>query len=108
MILQDTLIFETLAPEKVLKRAIKLEHRKLTTNGVSKTNAAAAAGSNTIYNWGINVKQEPVMAVQTSNGVTRKLLFKREKNKKIAVDPKPLMNKQNPVIEVYAHLRRDT
>ena len=90
------------------ERATKLEHSNLTTMAFQKTNSAAAAGSNTIYNWGINVNQEPVMAVQTSNGGTTKQTFKRENKKKIAVDPKPLTNKQNPVIEVYAHLRRNT
>ena len=38
--LQDTLTFETLAPEEVLKRAIKFEQSKLTTMAFQKSNAA--------------------------------------------------------------------
>ena len=48
MTLQDTLTFETLEPEKVFKRAIKVEHCKLTTRAFQKTNAATVAGTSTI------------------------------------------------------------
>ena len=41
MKLQNTMTFETLDPEEVLKRAIKFEHSKLTTMAFQKTNAAA-------------------------------------------------------------------
>ena len=51
MTLQDTL-FETLAPEEVLKRAIKFGQSKLSTILFQKTNAAAVAESSTNYNSG--------------------------------------------------------
>ena len=70
--LQDTLTFETLEPEEVLKRAIKVEHSKWTTRAFQKTNAATVAGMSTSYNSGVKIKQEQVMAVRNSNGKTRK------------------------------------
>ena len=69
MTLQDTLIFETLDPEEVLKRATKIEHSKLTTMAFQKTNAAATTGNN--YNSGVGIKQEPVIAVRNSTGTTK-------------------------------------
>ena len=50
MTLQDTLTFETLEPEKVLKRALKFEYSKLTKRAFQKTNAAANIGVSTSYN----------------------------------------------------------
>ena len=81
MTLQDTL-FETLAPEEVLKRAIKFGQSKLSTILFQKTNAAAVAESSTNYNLGVKIEQEPVMAVRTSIGSTRKKTFQRKNNEK--------------------------
>ena len=58
MTLQDTLTFETLDPEEVLKRAIKFEHIKMTTIAFQKKNAAATVGTGNNYNSGVNIKQE--------------------------------------------------
>ena len=71
MTLQDTLTFETLDPEEVLKRAIKFEHSKLTTMAFQKTNAAATGGSSNNYTSGVRIKQEPVMAVRNLSGTTK-------------------------------------
>ena len=71
MRLQDTLTFETLDPEEVLKRAIKFEHSKLTTMAFQKTNAVATVGTGNNYNSGVRIKQEPVMAVRNSTGNTK-------------------------------------
>ena len=69
MALQDTLIFETIAPEEVLKRAIKFEHSKLATMAFQKTNAATVAGTSTNYNSGEKSKQEPLdMDVHLTRG----------------------------------------
>ena len=81
MTLQDTLTFETLDPEKVLKRAIKFEHSKLTTMAFQKTNAAATGGTSNNYNSGVRIKQEPVMAVRNSTGTKNNQCNKRETNK---------------------------
>ena len=43
-------------------------------------NAATIAGSSTNYNSRTKFKQEPVLAVGTRNGGTRKQPFKRENN----------------------------
>ena len=71
MTLQDTLTFETLDPEEVLKRAIKFEHSKLTTMAFQKTNAAVTGGSSNNYTSGVRIKQEPVMAVRNLSGTTK-------------------------------------
>ena len=81
MTLQDTLTFETLDPEKVLKRAIKFEHSKLTTMAFQKTNAAVTGGSSNNYTSGVRIKQEPVMAVRNLSGTT-KTPNRRESNKR--------------------------
>ena len=78
--MQDTLTFETLDPEEVLKRAIKIEHSKLTTMAFQKTNAAATVGTSNNYNSGVRIKQEPVMAVRNSTGNTKNQQYKREAN----------------------------
>ena len=59
MTLQDTLTFETLDPEEVLKRAIKFEHSNLTTMTFQKMNAAATGGTSQNYTSGVRIKQEP-------------------------------------------------
>ena len=82
MTLQDTHRFETLDPEEVLKRAIKLEHSKLTTMAFQKTNAAATVGAGNNYNSGVKIKQEPVMAARNSTGSTKNQQYKREANKR--------------------------
>ena len=81
MTLQDTLTFETIDPEEVLKRAIKFEHSKLTTMAFQKTNAAATGGSSNNYISGVRIKQEPVMVVRNLAG-TNKTPNSRESNKR--------------------------
>ena len=57
--------FKKLAPEEMLlKRAIKLEHSKLTTRASQKTSAETTAGYTTNYNTGIEIKREPIRAVR--------------------------------------------
>ena len=82
MTLQGTLTFETLEPEEVLKRAIKFEHKKLTTMAFQLTNAAANVGTSTSYNSGVKIKQEPVMVVRNSSGSRRNQQYKRNSNKR--------------------------
>ena len=81
MTMQDTLTFETLDTEEVLKRAIKFEHSKLTTMAFQKTNAADTGGSSSNYISGVRIKQEPVMAVRNLAGTT-KTPNRRESNKR--------------------------
>ena len=81
MTLQDTLTFETLEPEEVLERAIKLEHSKLTTMAFQKTKAAKVAGTSTNYTSGVKMNQKPVMAVRNSKN-TRKQQHKKKNNKR--------------------------
>ena len=82
MTLQDTLTFETLDPEEVLKRAIIFQHSKLTTMAFQKTNAAAIVGAGNNYNSGVRIKQEPVIAVRNSTRNKKNQQNKREANKR--------------------------
>ena len=104
--LQDTLTFETLDAEEVLKRAIKFEHCKLTTLAFQKTNAALTVGTSNNYNSGVRIKQEPVMAVRNSTGNTKNQQKKRE-TKKRQNNNRNINVKQNHVLDVEEHLTRD-
>ena len=64
--LQDTLTFETLPPDEVLKRALKFEQRKQTTQAFQKSTLGTAQ---TISQLGLQIKtkQEPILAVGNRN-----------------------------------------
>ena len=107
MTLQDTLIFETLDPDEVLKNAIKFEHSKLTTIAFQKTSAAAAVGAGNNYNSGVKMKQEPVMVARNSTGSTKNQQYKRKpKNDKTITEQITPMGKQKPVIDAVEPLTR--
>ena len=107
--LQDTLTFETLEPEEVLKRAIKFEHSKLTILAFQRTNAATAAGIITSYTSGVEVKQEPVMAEQNSNGNIKRQQFKMEKSKQQNnTRPTNSSGQTKPYIKWNEYLIKDT
>ena len=58
--LQDTLTFETIPPDEVLKRALKFEQSKHTTQAFQKSNKNTAA---TVSESQIKIKQETILAV---------------------------------------------
>ena len=60
--LQDTLTFETFAPDEVLKRAIKFEQSKQTTQAFQKSVVGSSKGGKS-SGLQIKMKQEPIMAV---------------------------------------------
>ena len=62
VVLQDTLTFETFAPEEVLQRAIKFEHSKQTTQAFQKS-SSSVNNSGLFPNTQIKIKQEPIMAI---------------------------------------------
>ena len=62
VVLQDTLTFEIFSPEEVLKRAIKLEQSKQTTQAFQKS-STSTNNSGLILNSQMKIKQEPVMAI---------------------------------------------
>ena len=62
VVLQDTLTFETFSPEEVLKRAIKFEQRKQTTQAFQKS-STSTNNSGLFSNSQMKIKQEPVMAI---------------------------------------------
>ena len=61
--LQDTLTFETLPPYEVLKRALKFEQSKQTTNAFQKSNMTTASKISQSGSQ-IKIKQEPIFAVR--------------------------------------------
>ena len=76
--LQDSLTFETLPPDEVLKRALKFEQSKQTTQAFQKTNMTTAS---TISQFGsrIKIKQEPKLAVRNRGQANKR--YKRDRFK---------------------------
>ena len=60
--LQDTLTFETFTPDEILKRAIKFEHNKQTTQAFQRA-GSGSSGVGQLREPQIKIKQEPIMAV---------------------------------------------
>ena len=78
--LQDTLTFETLPPEEVLKRAIKFEQSKQSTQAFQKTTLGTAQAK-TQSGPQIKIKQEPILVVGNRNQNTRKPYRERNRRK---------------------------
>ena len=64
--LRYTLTFETFTPDEVLKRAIKFEQSKQTTQSFQKS-GYGSAGAGQLRDPQIKIKQEPIMAVGNRN-----------------------------------------
>ena len=76
--LQDTLTFETLPPGEVLKRAIKFQQSKQSTQAFQKSTLGTAQ-TITQPSSQIKIKQEPILAVGNRNQNNRKNY--RERNR---------------------------
>ena len=63
--LQDTLTFETFSPEEVLKRALKFEQSKQTTQAFQKANSLTASAGQ--IHGTMKIKQEPIMNIGNKN-----------------------------------------
>ena len=70
VVLQDTLTFETFSPEEVLKRALKFEQSKQTTQTFQKTNETTASTAQ--VNGTMKIKQEPIMSIGNKNAYGRR------------------------------------
>ena len=90
--LQDTLTFETLPPEEVLKRAIKFEQSKQSTQAFQKSTLGTAQ---TLTQTGsqIKIKQEPILAVGNRNQNSIKPY--RERNRRKQPEGRAISNKHN-------------
>ena len=60
--LQDTLTFETFTPKEVVKRAIKLEQSKQTTQAIQRS-STSTTNTGLFSNAQTKIKQEPIMAI---------------------------------------------
>ena len=65
VVLQDTLTFETFSPEEVLKRALKFEQSKQTTQAFQKANSPTANAGQ--IHGTMKIKQEPIMNIGNKN-----------------------------------------
>ena len=70
-VLQDTLTFETFTPEEVLKRAVKFEQSKQTTQAFQKS-GNGSTGVGQLRETQMKIKQEPIMAVGNKNSNFRR------------------------------------
>ena len=78
--LQDTLTFETLPPDEVLKRAIKFEQSKQSTQAFQKSTLGTAQAV-THSSSQIKIKQEPIMAVGNRNQNNKRPYHKQDRRK---------------------------
>ena len=104
--LQNTLTFETFIPEEVLKRAIKFEQSKQTTQAFQKSIVGSSSGGK-FSERQIKIKQELIMNVGRKTQNYRKSnrgQFKKKWNKN--KDTKTEL-KKNHVPDVVGHLERD-
>ena len=90
--LQDTLTVETLPPEEVLKRAIKFEQSKQSTQAFQKSTLGTAQAI-TQPGSQIKIKQEPILVVGNRNQNTRKPY--RERNRRKQPEGRAISNKYN-------------
>ena len=79
--LQDTLTFETVPPDEVWKRAIKLEQSKQSTQAFQKSTLGTAQAV-TQSSSQIKIKQEPIMAVGNRNQNNKRPYRERNRRKK--------------------------
>ena len=80
--LQDTLTFETFSPEEVLKRALKFEQSKQTTQAFQKANSLTASTGQ--IHGTMKLKQEPIMNFGNKNDSGRRQLsntYKKNHNR---------------------------
>ena len=78
--LQDTLTFETFPPEEVLKRAIKFEQSKQSTQAFQKSTLGTAQAT-TQSGSQVKIKQKPILVVGNRNQNTRKPYSERNGRK---------------------------
>ena len=71
-VLQDTLTFDTFSPGEVVKRSLKFEQSKQTTQVFQKSNTATA-GAGQVHGT-MKIKQEPIMKVGNKNANSRRQL----------------------------------
>ena len=90
--LQDTLTFETLPPEEVLKPAIKFEQSKQSTQAFQKSTLGTVPAT-TQSGPQIKIKQEPILVVGNRNQNTRKPY--RERNRRKQQEGRAISNNQN-------------
>ena len=64
--MQDNLTFETFKPDEMLKRVIKFEQSKQTTQAFQKLVVGSSMGGK-IFEPQTKIKQEPIMAVGNRN-----------------------------------------
>ena len=70
VVLQDTLTFETFTPEEVLKRALKFEQSKQTTQAFQKSKTMTAGAGQA--HGTMKIKQEPIMNVGNKSTNSRR------------------------------------
>ena len=70
VVLQDTLTLETFSPGELLKRALKFEQSKQTTQAFRKSNTATASAGQ--VHGTMKIKQEPIMNIGIKNANGRR------------------------------------
>ena len=105
--LQNTLTFETFTPDEVLKRAVKFEQSKQTTQAFQKLVVGSSTGGK-LFEPQTKIKQEPILAVGSKNQNYRR--SNRDQFRKKWNDNKDTKNrteKKNNVLDVVEPLVKD-
>ena len=107
VVLQDTLTFETsFSPGEVLKRALKFEQSKQTTQAFQKSNTATASAGQD--NGTRKIKQERIVSIgnknvngrrQSSNTYKKRTTLDRERGETLRI--------QTRVLDVVGYLEKD-
>ena len=106
MVLQDTLTFETFLPGEVLKRALKFEQSKQTTQAFQKSNTVTASAGQ--VHGTMKIKQEPIMNIGNKNANGRRQssnTYKREQLRTEEMGEILLIQKR--VLDVVGYLEKD-
>ena len=104
--LQDTLIFETFTPDEVLKRAIKFQQSKQTTQAFQKSVVGSSMGGK-IFEPQTKIKQEPIMAVGNKNQNYKRANRDQFKKKWNDTKDKNITGKKNHVLGVVEPLVKE-
>ena len=97
VVLQDRLTFETISPGEVLKRALKFDQSKQTTQAFQKSNTATA-GAGQVHGT-IKIKQEPTMNIgnkdvnsrrQSSNTYKKRTTWTEERGETLRIQKRLL------------------
>ena len=102
--LQDTLTFETFTPDTVLKRAMKFEQSKQTTQAFQKSNTIATGASQ--VDGTMKKKQQLIMNVGKRARTVGDNRGNNTRHEQLTANMEGTIQKQNLVLDAVGHLEK--